>query len=250
MSEYQRLRFWQLFRYADWIDKIAIVSGILCSAVAGVGFPVNILIFRMIINSYVSVSFSADAVYKNVVWFVVLGVIVFALTFVQSSLLGLTSSRQARRIRLLYLQAILRQDLSWFDQQTSGALISKLSENIDIIESGIGTKLAEFVQNIFGFLAGIVISFALGWKLSLVATAMLPTIVIFFALFGFTVKRFTEKELDAYGRAGAIANEVLFAIRTVMSFGGEQKELKRYTVELSTAESVGIKKSMVIGGGR
>ncbi|KAA3676934.1 ATP-binding cassette, subfamily B (MDR/TAP), member 1 [Paragonimus westermani] len=77
---------------------------------------------------------------------------------------------------------------------------------------------------------------------------MLPAIVILFALFGFTVKRFTKKELDAYGRAGAIANEVLFAIRTVMSFGGEEKELKRYTMELSTAESVGIKKSMVIGG--
>ncbi|KAF8565923.1 hypothetical protein P879_02860 [Paragonimus westermani] len=248
MSEYQNVRFWQLFRYADWIDKTAVISGILCSAAAGVGFPLNILIFRMIINSYVSVSFSANSVYKNVVWFAVLGVTVFVLTFVQSSLLGLTSSRQARRIRLLYLQAILRQDPSWFDQQASGELISRLSENIDIIESGIGTKLAEFVQNISGFLAGIVISFALGWKLSLVATAMLPTIVIFFALFGFTVKRFTAKELDAYGRAGAIANEVLFAVRTVMSFGGEQKELKRYTMELTTAESVGIKKSMIIGG--
>jgi len=34
-------------------------------------------------------------------------------------------------------------------------------------------------------------------------------------------------ELKAYARAGAVAEEVLGAIRTVVAFGGEQKECKR-----------------------
>lgn len=37
----------------------------------------------------------------------------------------------------------------------------------------------------------------------------------------------TEKELQAYGSAGAICEEVLTAIRTVVAFGGEEKETKR-----------------------
>jgi ATP-binding cassette subfamily B (MDR/TAP) protein 1 len=37
----------------------------------------------------------------------------------------------------------------------------------------------------------------------------------------------TEKEMEAYGKAGAIAEEVLSAIRTVVAFGGQQKEVKR-----------------------
>ena len=37
----------------------------------------------------------------------------------------------------------------------------------------------------------------------------------------------TEKELKAYGKAGAIAEEVLSSIRTVVAFGGQQKEVKR-----------------------
>ncbi len=37
----------------------------------------------------------------------------------------------------------------------------------------------------------------------------------------------TEKELAAYGKAGAIAEEVLSSIRTVIAFGGQQKEVKR-----------------------
>jgi hypothetical protein len=37
----------------------------------------------------------------------------------------------------------------------------------------------------------------------------------------------TEKELAAYGKAGAIAEEVLSSIRTVIAFGGQEKEVKR-----------------------
>ena len=38
----------------------------------------------------------------------------------------------------------------------------------------------------------------------------------------------TEKEMAAYGKAGAIAEEVLSSIRTVVAFGGHDKEVDRY----------------------
>ncbi|KAG5449321.1 ATP-dependent translocase ABCB1, partial [Clonorchis sinensis] len=144
--------------------------------------------------------------------------------------------------------AILRQDVPWFEKQTSGGLVHKLSENVDIIQNGIGTKFGDFVQNISGFLTGLIIAFAVGWKLSLVAFAMLPLVAIAFALFGFLMKILTLKEVAAYSRAGGIANEVLSAIRTVVAFGGEEKEYNRYSSELTTAQKQGVKKSMAVGG--
>lgn len=61
----------------------------------------------------------------------------------------------------------------------------------------------------------------------------------------------TEKELKAYSSAGAVAEEVLGSIRTVVAFGGERKELDRYRNRLSSAESNGRKKGLFsgIGGG-
>ena len=38
----------------------------------------------------------------------------------------------------------------------------------------------------------------------------------------------TTKELHAYAKAGAVAEEVLAAIRTVVAFGGQKKESDRY----------------------
>ena len=42
----------------------------------------------------------------------------------------------------------------------------------------------------------------------------------------------TTKELDAYAKAGSIAEEVLSSIRTVAAFGGERKEIERYKYTL------------------
>lgn len=48
------------------------------------------------------------------------------------------------------------------------------------------------------------------------------------SLFLKAVARLTGKELKAYAKAGAVADEVLSAIRTVAAFGGEEKEAERY----------------------
>lgn len=146
-------------------------------------------------------------------------------------------------------QAVLRQNIAWFDGQASGSLINQLSENIDNIEKGIGHKLGLFIQYLATFVAGIVIGFTKGWKLTLVALAMLPANLIAFGVFVFVMQKFSKMESVAYAEAGAIAGEALSAIRTVVAFGGEDKVHKRYTEKLGNAEKVGIKKSSAIGCG-
>lgn len=41
------------------------------------------------------------------------------------------------------------------------------------------------------------------------------------------VSKLTGRELQAYAKAGAVADEVLSSIRTVAAFGGERKEVER-----------------------
>ena len=42
------------------------------------------------------------------------------------------------------------------------------------------------------------------------------------------MKRLTVRELSSYGRAGAVAEEVISGIRTVTSYNGQEKEIKRF----------------------
>lgn len=42
----------------------------------------------------------------------------------------------------------------------------------------------------------------------------------------------TVKELNSYSHAGSAAEEVLSAIRTVIAFGGEDKEIQRFVMRM------------------
>eukprot|EP00057_Strongylocentrotus_purpuratus_P015257 XP_011669731.1 PREDICTED: uncharacterized protein LOC105440859 [Strongylocentrotus purpuratus] len=60
---------------------------------------------------------------------------------------------------------------------------------------------------------------------------------------------FSKKEQESYAGAGSVAEEVLSCIRTVVAFGGEQKEVARYEKELHTARDLGVKKGVTTGVG-
>ncbi|CAH8544710.1 unnamed protein product [Schistosoma mattheei] len=248
-SVYPKVSFFGLFRYASKTDICALVVGCICAVAVGAAFPLNIFIFKGVVNEFTGGNVViAENVYGSVKWFAVLGAAMFLVSFIQDFCMNISASRQINRIRLLYFKSILRQDIPWYDEQSSGSLISKLSQNIELIERGIGTTLGGFIKHISGFIVGIIISFSVGWKLTLVACCMLPVIAAVFGCFGFIMKYFTVKEIAAYARAGSIAGEVLEAVRTVVAFGGEQKELARYSEQLVFAEKVGLKKSTATGG--
>lgn len=43
-----------------------------------------------------------------------------------------------------------------------------------------------------------------------------------------------SRELNAYGKAGAVAEEVISAIRTVFCYNGQEREIQRFASILKT----------------
>ncbi|XP_060052279.1 phosphatidylcholine translocator ABCB4 isoform X4 [Erinaceus europaeus] len=101
-----------------------------------------------------------------------------------------------------------------------------------------------FFQAIATFFAGFIVGFIRGWKLTLVIMAISPILGLSAAIWAKILSAFTDKELAAYAKAGAVAEEALGAIRTVIAFGGQNKELERYHKHLENAKKIGIKKAI------
>lgn len=119
------------------------------------------------------------------------------------------------------------------------------------MKDGIGEKLGIFTYLMSSFFASIIVSFIYGWKLTLVVLSCAPFIVIATAVVAKVQSSLSALELAAYGQAGTVAEEVFSAIRTVVSFNGEEKEVKRYAEKLIPAEKTGIRRGFWsgVGGG-
>ncbi len=129
-------------------------------------------------------------------------------------------------------------------------MITKISQNIDQIEEGMGGNLANFVRDTSLFIAGIIVSLTKGWKLTLVALAMIPIIAIVFTILALIIRAYTTIELNAYAKASSLAAEVLSSVRTVFAFGGEAHASERYDKELITAQKAGVKKGLMLGASK
>lgn len=121
--------------------------------------------------------------------------------------------------------------------------------NLDRIKEGIGEKLMLLVFDLIVFFSGLVTSFWYGWKLTLIVYACAPIIVLSQGVVARAQSILTNWELKSYSLAGSVAEEVLSSIRTVVAFGGEKKELDRYSNRLSAAEQNGSRKGLFTGLG-
>lgn len=61
------------------------------------------------------------------------------------------------------------------------------------------------------------------------------------------MQKFEKQSADAYATAGSAASQAISSIRTVSAFGGQERELKRYTTQLDVARKTGAKKGAIIG---
>ncbi|GBG27421.1 ABC transporter B family member 11 [Hondaea fermentalgiana] len=247
-DEAPSVSFRGLFKYADWLDVLLGVAGVICGAGTGVALPLFSILLGGLVDDFNGGDvLGAGAHYAKLFAWIALGA--FACGAGQVAFFTILSERITLRIRKLYLASILRQEVAWFDTSNPGQLSSKIAENTVVIRDGLGDKLGAMFQFIAMFLAGYVVGFVYSWKLTLVILAVAPLL----AAGGFMMMKLmadaTSGGLGAYARAGAVAEEAFSLVRTIQSYSIENRTVERYNDELKHAEDNGIKKSRAQGFG-
>uniref|UniRef100_A0A8C3S2L4 ATP-binding cassette sub-family B member 5 n=1 Tax=Chelydra serpentina TaxID=8475 RepID=A0A8C3S2L4_CHESE len=246
-----------IFRYADGLDITLMVFGTIAAILNGVCLPLMSLVFGEMSDGFVSgliINFGSLSsklpqlkilfFLRFALYYVGIGATALVFGYLQISFWVLAAARQTKKIRKTFFHAILGQELSWFDSSNSGELNTRLTEDINKINDGIGDKVAQLFQNMSTFTVGIVIGFVKGWKLTLVILSTSPLVVISAAFCSKMIITLTSKELTAYAKAGAVAEEVLSSVRTVVAFGGQEKEINRSDSLNREAKNLGIKKAI------
>uniref|UniRef100_A0A8C9UH22 ABC-type xenobiotic transporter n=1 Tax=Serinus canaria TaxID=9135 RepID=A0A8C9UH22_SERCA len=251
------------FRYADEVDVLLMVVGLVAAAANGTGMPLMIIIFGEMTNSFVLSGVQSNdtsvnnsncpsnpgvdiegEMTKYAYYYVAIGFAVMILSTIQVWTFLVTAARQTTRIRQKFFFAVLHQEMAWFDITQIGALNTRLTDDINTIREGIGDKISIFLQFFSTFVSGLIIGFIYGWKLTLVVLSVSPLLAASAAVWSTLLASLTAKELSAYAKAGAVAEEILTAIRTVVAFNGQQKALEKYDGNLEMAKRVGMKKSI------
>ncbi|HWB32661.1 MAG TPA: ABC transporter ATP-binding protein [Acidobacteriaceae bacterium] len=138
-------------------------------------------------------------------------------------------------LRTLIYTQVQRLSLAYHDQQPTGDLISRVTVDIDSIQSFIVSGLLGILVNIITLVGMVVVMLYINWQFALVALAVVPP--LFFIVYTYTrkVKKASREVRKQEGRMVSLVEEVVSSMRVVKAFAREDFEIRRFVGESQDA---------------
>lgn len=185
---------------------------------------------------------------KDTILAVVLVVVVGSFsTALRAWLFSSASERVVARLRKDLFSHLMQQEIAFYDVTRTGELLSRLSEDTQIIKNAATTNLSEALRNLTTAFIGLGFMFSSSWKLTLLALVVVPIISVAVRYFGRYLRELSHATQAAAAVAASIAEESFGAIRTVRSFAQESYAISTYSEKVDETLNLGLRQAKVTG---
>ncbi|CAM8900228.1 unnamed protein product [Rhodiola kirilowii] len=185
---------------------------------------------------------------KNTILYIFIIVILGSIcSAIRAWLFSAASERVVARLRKSLFSHLLHQEIAFFDVTRTGELLSRLSEDTQIIKNAATTNLSDTLKNLTTIFIGLAFMFSTSWRLTGLALVVVPVTSVAVRQFGRFLRELAHKTQAAAAVASSIAEESFGAIRTVRSFAQEDYEISRYSQKVDETLDLGLKTAKVAG---
>ena len=126
--------------------------------------------------------------------------------------------------------------MAYYDRQQTGPLISTITDDINAVQEFASTSLLDLVIDTLTVAGMLAVMFALNWRFTLVALAVMPLVALFVVRLRGAVRSATHDVRRRQSEIVSIVQEGLGAIRVVKAFA--QGAFERQRLEAKSRESV------------
>ncbi|KAH8104691.1 P-loop containing nucleoside triphosphate hydrolase protein [Cristinia sonorae] len=263
--------FTSLFRFSTKFELFIDFIGLIAAFAAGAAQPLMSLLFGNLTQDFVKFqrvlamaqAGDADAQTllpqaaadfrhtsaKDASYLVYIGVGMFACTFIYMYIWVYTGEVNAKRVREKYLQAVLRQDIAFFDDVGAGEVATRIQTDTHLVQQGISEKVALVVNFLGAFLVGFILAYSRSWRLALALSSILPCIAIAGGVMNKMISGFMQTSLKHVAEGGSLAEEVISTVRTAQAFGTQRVLSDLYDSHTRNAFVADMKAAAWNGGG-
>lgn len=248
----QPVSFFSLFRFSTSFEITIDIIGVVCAVAAGAAQPLMSLLFGNLTQDFVNFSLAennytaslqsgnptaiaqaqqildaAAAGFRkssalDASYLTYIGVGMFVCTYVYMTVWTYTGEVNAKRVRERYLQAVLRQEIAYFDDVGAGEVATRIQTDTHLVQQGISEKVPIVVSFLAAFVTGFVLAYIRSWRLALALTSIFPCIAITGAVMNKFVSKYMQLSLNHVAEGGTLAEEVIATVRTAQAFGAQK----------------------------
>ena len=150
------------------------------------------------------------------------------LTFVSSYCLQWVGHRVVLDLREAMFSRLVRFPARFFDDQTSGRLLSRVAYDVNGVMGSATTAVTVGVKDSVALVGLLGYLFYLNWKLTLIALAVGPLVAIFVRLLSKRLRNMARESQRSMGGLVHVLEESIQCHKIVKVFGGQQYESSRF----------------------
>jgi subfamily B ATP-binding cassette protein MsbA len=130
-------------------------------------------------------------------------------------------------LRLRLYSHIQRLSLAYHDQKQTGDLVSRVTSDIDAIQSFIASGLLSALVNSLTLVGMVGVMFCLNWRFTLIALSVAPALGVIVYSYTRRIKKASREVRKKEGEIVSVIQEVLSSIRVVKAYAREDYEQAR-----------------------
>lgn len=119
------------------------------------------------------------------------------------------------------LNTLKRQNVAFFDTLGSGEITNRITADTNLILNGTSAKVGNAITAIFTLIAAFIVAFSQSWKLTLILTSTVVSVILTIVIGSGFVVRCVKHSLDPTAAAGTITEEAFSSIRNVTAFSAQ-----------------------------
>ncbi len=163
-----------------------------------------------------------------VIAFLLSAVIVWAMTYAQTFLVGWVGQRVLADLRIRIFTHLQTLPIGFYDSRPAGVLISRMTNDVEALDSLVTDSVVTLFQSGLTLLGTVGILLVLDVKLALLTFCVLPLVVIGSLWFRIISAGAFRRTRETIGAITAYLQETLSGIRVVRSFAQERVHVTRF----------------------
>ena len=179
--------------------------------------------------------------------FVFIAVGMGVISYFRIYLFAIVAENAMGAIRKSLFKKLVSKDIAFFEKRRIGEITSRITADVDQIQTAFSVTLAEFFRQLITLVVGIAFLFYLSWRLSFIMLAVFPLVIVFAIIFGKYIKKISTQRQDNLSDTNIIVEEVFQGFSVVKAFVNELFESRVYSASIDKLIKIGIRFAKVKG---
>jgi len=148
--------------------------------------------------------------------------------FLQSYIMSDVGQKVIKDVRNLVYEKLQILSLDYFTQKRSGELVSRVTNDVKLIENAVSYALTDLIYQSFQVVSFAVLTFIINWRMALISILVLPMVAVPMVKVGRVLRKLSKRSQEKMADINSLLVETFMGVKIIRAFCAEQREIAKF----------------------